>query len=132
MDATTREPHGQDYSQIANHLWTARAAAESCRSAPSAARARARKQYESDESACQEAQEGLTNCREPGYQGFTGAERTPCAGEATHVGCRRLPDGRMTDQKKAGKALQAEQRRARLAQQLRANLRKRKQQARGR
>jgi hypothetical protein len=38
----------------------------------------------------------------------------------------------MTDQKKAGKALQAEQRRARLAQQLRANLRKRKQQARGR
>ena len=38
----------------------------------------------------------------------------------------------MTDQKKAGKALQAEQRRERLAQQLRANLRKRKQQARGR
>ena len=43
-----------------------------------------------------------------------------------------MPDGRMTDQKKAGKALQGEQRRERLAQQLRANLKKRKQQARGR
>jgi hypothetical protein len=38
----------------------------------------------------------------------------------------------MTDENKAGKAFQGEQRRERLAQQLRANLKKRKQQARSR
>ena len=43
-----------------------------------------------------------------------------------------MPDRPMTEGTKSGKALRADQRQARLAKQLRANLKKRKQQARER
>jgi hypothetical protein len=42
-----------------------------------------------------------------------------------------MPDKPMADRKKTGKAAQADQRQTRLAAQLRANLKKRRRQARG-